>query len=61
MPVPLVAAPLYWGRILRRPIDPRLKRRHVGGFAVVALGAGVLGLWVRARPPDWPTATSGAS
>lgn len=31
-------------------MDARLKRRQVGGFAILALGVAVVELWLRARP-----------
>ena len=46
----LIAAVVYWVRVLLRPIDPRLKRRHVGGFLIIAIGVVLVGLWVRQRP-----------
>ena len=46
----LVAVLVYWFRVLRRPMDVRLKRRHVGGSAVLTLGAGMIVLWVQERP-----------
>lgn len=49
MPV-LIATILYWLRIVRQPIDPRLKRRHLGGFLIVALGIGLARLWDAQRP-----------
>jgi predicted ferric reductase len=46
----LIAAVVYWVRVMRQPIDPRLKRRHVGGFLIMAIGVVLVGLWVRQRP-----------
>ncbi len=45
----LIAAVVYWVRVLRQPIDPRLKRRHVGGFLIMALGVMLVVLWVHQR------------
>jgi hypothetical protein len=50
----LVAVLVYWFRVLRRPMDVRLKRRHVGGSAVLTLGAGMIVLWVQERPMTLP-------
>src|ERR1022692_91600 len=50
----LVAVLVYWFRVLRRPMDVRLKRRHVGGSAVLILGAGMIVLWVQERPMTLP-------
>ena len=50
----LVAVLIYWFRVLRRPMDARLKRRHVGGSAVLTLGAGMIVLWVQERPMTLP-------
>ncbi len=49
MPV-LLGVFVYWMRLLRRPMDARLKRRRVGGFTIVALGVVVVKLWLSARP-----------
>jgi predicted ferric reductase len=49
--MPVLAGLLYWLRILRRPMDARLKRRHVGASILVTLGAVVVVIWERARPP----------
>src|SRR5260370_36438271 len=35
-------------------MDVRLKRRHVGGSAVLTLGAGMIVLWVQERPMTLP-------
>jgi predicted ferric reductase len=48
--MPIIAAILYWIRILRRPMDARLKRRYVGEFALGFGAAGVLTLWWDQRP-----------
>jgi len=49
--MPVVAAVLLaWGRILRRPVDVRLKQRHVGPSAVVLLCSAVYLTWDRCRP-----------
>jgi predicted ferric reductase len=50
----LVAVLIYWFRVLRRPMDVRLKRRHAGGSAVLTLGAGMIVLWVQERPMTLP-------
>jgi predicted ferric reductase len=50
----LVALLAYWLRVLRRPMDVRLKRRHVGGSAVLTAGAGMIVLWVQQRPTTLP-------
>jgi len=46
----LIAAVVYWVRVIRQPIDPRLKRRHLGGFLIIAIGVMLVVLWVRQRP-----------
>jgi len=46
----VVAAILYWIRILRRPMDARLKRRYVGEFAVGFGAASLVSLWWEVRP-----------
>ena len=51
----ILAAVLYWVRLLRRPKDARLKRRHAGGSVVVILGGALVVLWERARPAHLPT------
>ncbi|HEY0814687.1 MAG TPA: ferredoxin reductase family protein [Pseudonocardia sp.] len=48
--MPVVAALLYWLRLARRTIDPRLKRGHAGGFTVVAGAAVVTAVWIWQRP-----------
>lgn len=50
MPV-VVAFLLYAGRVLRRPMDARLKKRQGGPFLLAALAVAVPVLWVQARPP----------
>lgn len=47
----LIAAGLYWVRLLARPIDPRLKQGRVGGFTIVLGAAAVVASWVALRPP----------
>lgn len=51
MPI-VVAALLYVGHLLRKPMDARLKRRQGGPFLLVMLAAVVLALWVRERPSE---------
>jgi len=48
--MPIVAAILYWLRILRRPMDARLKRRYVGEFALGFGAACLITLWWDLRP-----------
>src|SRR5712671_805910 len=49
MPV-LLAMVVYWIRLLRRPLNVALKRRHIGSSAIFLLGFGVVVLWDRQRP-----------
>jgi hypothetical protein len=49
--MPVLAAILYWIRILRRPMDARLKRRYVGEFAI-GFGAAAPGHSVDRRAPE---------
>jgi hypothetical protein len=51
----LLAVLIYWFRVLRRPMDARLKRRHVGSSAIFAAGTGVVVLWVNGRPTTLPS------
>jgi predicted ferric reductase len=51
----LLAVLIYWFRVLRRPMDARLKRRHVGSSAIFAAGTGVIVLWVNGRPTTLPS------
>src|SRR3989442_10314459 len=46
----LLATLLYWIRLLRRPMNAALKRRHVGSSAILVLGYGLVVLWARQRP-----------
>jgi predicted ferric reductase len=46
----VLAAILYWIRILRRPMDARLKRRHVGQFTLGFGAAALVTLWLNVRP-----------
>jgi predicted ferric reductase len=46
----LLAVVVYWIRLLRRPLNAALKRRHVGSSAIFLLGFGVIVLWDRQRP-----------
>lgn len=50
----VVALLLYVGRLLRKPMDVRLKQRQGGPLLLVTFAAGVLSLWVRARPDGLP-------
>ncbi len=45
----LIAVALYWARVVRRPIDARLKWRRIGGFLIIALGAALVRLWVNPK------------
>lgn len=49
MPV-LIALLLYAGRLLRRPMDARLKQRQAGPFLLVVLAAGIVALWLENKP-----------
>jgi len=51
----ILAALLYWIRLLRRPMDARLKKRQAGNFAVFAIGSSMVPLWLRDAPSDLPT------
>lgn len=55
MPIPLLLAMLWLRRLIRRPMDPRLKRRELGAFSIFALGWSVVGLWALLRPDGMPT------
>jgi predicted ferric reductase len=48
--VPVLAAVLYWWRILRRPLHPVLKRARVGGFTIVGGAVALAGCWLGWRP-----------
>jgi predicted ferric reductase len=48
--MPVLVAILYWIRILRRPMDARLKRRYVGEFAIGFGAAALITLWINVRP-----------
>jgi len=48
--MPVIAAILYWIRILRRPMDARLKRRYVGEFALGFGASCLLTFWWDLRP-----------
>lgn len=45
---------LYAGRVLRRPMDVRLKQRQGGPFLLVVLTITVLAVWMRYRPGGLP-------
>lgn len=51
--MPIFAVIIYWIRILRRPMDARLKRRYVGEFTLVFVAAALIGLWWNRRPPGF--------
>jgi hypothetical protein len=48
--MPVLAAILYWMRILRRPIEAWLKRRYIGEFALGFGAAALVSLWLEVRP-----------
>lgn len=48
----IVAFLFYAARVLRKPMDTRLKQRRAGPFVVFALGALLLALWVGRRPQE---------
>lgn len=50
MPI-FAAALVYWTRVLRQPIVPRLKRRHLGAFLIALLGVVLVRLWIEQRQP----------
>jgi hypothetical protein len=47
--MPVLVAILYWIRILRRPMDARLKRRYIGEFAIGFGAAALITLWINVR------------
>lgn len=54
MPIPFLAAVIYWWRVLRRPIDSRLKWRQTGPFTVLTSAVLVAGLWLDRAPRPLP-------
>jgi predicted ferric reductase len=53
--VPVLAGfVLYAIRVMRRPMDVRLKKRRAGAFVLVAVGSAIVGIWVTSRPHNLP-------
>lgn len=55
MPV-VLAALWYLIRLIRRPIDVRLKCRQLGGSSLVVGAVAIIGLWTALRPTGIPNA-----
>ena len=49
MPI-FVALAVYLIRIVRRPMDVRLKRRYMGPLVLAAVAVVIAELWVQGRP-----------
>ena len=45
---------LYAIRVMRRPMDVRLKKRRAGAFVLVAVASAIVGIWVNYRPHNLP-------